>query len=353
MQIANKQILIIGGGLSGLALARLLQAKGCDFRLVEARDRLGGRIQTDTVAGAPFDLGPAWFWPGQPRIAALIKALRLQQFEQYARGDQLFEDQQGRVQRGLGFASMEGSWRLEGGSMALVKRIADLLPAEKLMLNCEVTGLTRAGASVTAHFANGKEWQADQVVLAMPPRLAAKLVFTPALPEPALAAMRLVSTWMAGQAKALAIYDRPFWRDAGLSGDATSRHGPMVEIHDASPAEGGPFAVFGFIGVPPQVRLHVDALKQHLLLQLERLFGPQAAKPVALLLKDWASDPFTATPADAEPLRAHPVYGMPKPLAGLWDGRLLFAGTETAAEFGGYLEGALEAAERVLAEIKV
>ena len=69
--------LIVGGGLSGLSLAYRLAAQGRDFMVLEARDRFGGRILGQDVGGGAFDLGPAWFWPGQPRIAALIARLGL------------------------------------------------------------------------------------------------------------------------------------------------------------------------------------------------------------------------------------------------------------------------------------
>ena len=70
-------ILIVGGGLSGLALADHLARQGTDFLLVEAQERLGGRIMTKDIAGGRFDLGPAWFWPGQPRMAALSRRFNI------------------------------------------------------------------------------------------------------------------------------------------------------------------------------------------------------------------------------------------------------------------------------------
>jgi len=170
--------------------------------------------------------------------------------------------------------------------------------------------------------------------------------YVPALPSDAVAAMENIPTWMAGQAKAVAVYNRPFWREAGLSGDAMSRSGPMVECHDASPAEGGPYAIFGFIGVPSASRLDTHALRQQLCMQLSRLFGPEAYEPKHLFLKDWAVDPFTATDLDHRPVHAHPDYGLPQFLSRLWDNALILAGTEVAPKFGGFLEGALEAAER-------
>lgn len=334
-QIMNT--LIVGGGLSGLALAESLEAQGHDYLLVEARPRFGGRIMTQQYGDGYFDMGPAWFWDGQPRIAALVARLNLQKFDQFADGILSFEDEQSRVQRGRGMSSMEGSWRLVGGLGALTKALADRLPDHRTRRDAPVVTLGMSENSCRATLANGEVVTADQVVLAMPPRVAAQIEFSPALPAPTVHAMQGIATWMAGQAKAVAFYDTAFWRDEGLSGDAMSRRGPMVEIHDASPAVGGPYALFGFIGVAPQGRA-----------QLGRLFGPQAATPTQLYLKDWAFDPFTATEADKAPLYAHPTYGLPREMTKLWNNKLHFAGTEVAPIFGGYLEGALEAAEAVL-----
>ncbi len=208
-----------------------------------------------------------------------------------------------------------------------------------------MTALTKTNAGFTATLANGDGLHADQIILALPPALAAQIQFSPALPDTALTALRSVKTWMAGQAKALAVYDQPFWRQEGRSGDASSRRGPMVEIHDASPATGGPYGLFGFIGVPPEARGDVQTPRHHLVLQLVKMFGPRAAQPAQLFVKDWATDRFTAVQADSELRFAHPVDGMPDALSALWAGKLHVAGTEVATQFGGYLEGAREAAE--------
>ena len=345
--------MIIGGGLSGLALADMLETAGQDYMLLEARDRFGGRIMTEHHGAGYFDMGPAWFWPGQPRIAALIQRLGLEKFDQFSDGILTFEDERGNVERGRGFASMQGSWRLKGGLAALTQALADRLPDARKQLNAQVVALEKNETEIVATLANGDTIRADHVVLALPPRVAAEINFTPALPDQTIASMLSIATWMAGQAKAVAVYDTPFWRNDGLSGDAMSRTGPMVEVHDASPADSGPYALFGFIGVPPQGRADEQVLRQHLLAQLGRLFGPQAAEPAKLYIKDWAFDPQTSTPADQAPLHAHPTYGLTRAMVGLWDDTLHFGGTEVAPQFGGYIEGALEAAENVLARLKV
>ncbi|KIN62737.1 Amine oxidase family, flavin-containing [Sulfitobacter noctilucicola] len=342
------QTLIIGAGLSGLRVAQALEAQSKEYQLVDARDRLGGRINAAHYQGAAFDLGPAWFWQGQPRIATLINQLGLQVFEQYAQGDLMYEDGQGQVQRGQGMSAMQGSLRVAGGFTALVEALAQSIPQRRIRLKQTATAIRRIEERVEVTFADGSIITAERIVFAMPPRLVGDLRFDPVLPDKVTTTFRNVPTWMAGQAKALAIYDAPFWREAGLSGDAMSRRGPMVEIHDASAMMDGPYALFGFIGVPPAMRTDQTALKGAVIEQLGRLFGAQALTPAKFIIADWAQAKETATQADQMPLMQHPVYGFPPALDNLWDGRLQFAGTEVAQQFGGYLEGALEAAEDVL-----
>src|SRR3546814_9593606 len=111
---------------------------------------------------------------------------------------------------------------------------------------------------------------------------------------------------MAPHAKYLAIYEAPFWREQGLSGEGRSGRGPMVEIHDAS-MPGGSAALFGFIGVPAHARKGIAeaALREQCRVQFVRMFGPRADQPRAEMIKDWAVDSFTATAADLQSTGQH------------------------------------------------
>jgi len=350
--LMDTDILIIGGGLSGLALAALLDRQGRDWRLVEAQDDLGGRIASPLIAGGRFDLGPAWFWPGQPRMAALAQGLGLEVFDQYSQGDAMFQARDGSVQRHQGFGAMQGSLRVAGGMGALIAGLARDLPAQNISTGRAITALRHVDDGISATHTDGAI-TARQVVLALPPRVAALSIgFLPELGRPALDALRAIPTWMAGQAKIIAVYNEPHWRKAGLSGDAMSQQGPMLEIHDASVIEGGPYALFGFVGVPPDLRArHHDEVVALALAQLQAMFGPSMAEPLAIRMMDWAQVPQITTALDYVPTGQHPAYGVPVALRDLWGGALMFGSTETAHQFGGYLEGALEAAERVAAAL--
>ena len=342
-------VIIIGGGLSGLALADRLQSGGISYQLFEAHSSLGGRIKVHQElslnSSAAYDLGPSWFWPGQTRIQALIKRFGIEVFSQYSEGTQRFEDQNGAVQHGGTYASMEGSLRIQGGMITLISHLARALNTDCVHLNTQISGVRKSKNIEAIGFDGEVLAEAKHLVLALPPRVAASLRFTPKLPESTFLAMKAVPTWMAGQAKFCAVYEAPFWRAQGLSGDAVSRAGPLAEIHDATDPTSDNGALFGFVGVALARRMDQEALIQASLAQLARIFGPEALSPISALVKDWAIDSNIATQMDSQPLNYHPVYGLPGAMADVWGNCLLFSSSEMAPHYGGYLEGALEAAE--------
>lgn len=347
-------IAIIGGGLSGLCAARRLQAVGLDVVLVEARERLGGRILTADETGAPsadgFDLGPSWFWPhAQPDIAALVQELGLKSFPQYNDGDVIFE----RMSRETAWRyratdQAPQSMRLVDGTGALIAALARSLPADRVVTGTRVTRVVLGAADVTLTTSapGGAEDAvvAEQVIAAVPPRLLAEMGFAPAIDPETMQRWQDTATWMAPHAKFFAVYDRPFWREAGLSGTAQSFVGPMGEIHDATTASGTP-ALFGFLGVGADARASLGeaALTAACLAQLARLFGPAARQPRATLLKDWAADPLTATARDRN-AGGHPQPSTAPWVAGAWRHRLSLCASETSSTEPGFMAGAVGAA---------
>ena len=259
-------------------------------------------------------------------------------------------------QRYRGMPQAPESFRVVGGTGALVSAIAATLPAESIRLSSTLTDLALRNHAVEARFvgSDGAEdvVQASQIVLAVPPRLlAATVAFAPAPDAETLARWRGTPTWMAPHAKLFALYDRAFWRDAGLSGTAQSMVGPLVEIHDATTAS-GEAALFGFVGIaaPQRRAMGEAAIVAASVRQLTTLFGSEAATPRATLFKDWAADALTATDADWSG-GAHPIADGRDWVAGPWRGRITLAGSETSVTDPGYLAGAVDAAERAVAAL--
>lgn len=333
-----------------------------DYVLLEARSSLGGRIQSMSSVAAQasrkpaaidrFDLGPTWHWPAlQLELDQLVEALGLQRFSQHETGDMMFERSPHQPPaRTFGYVNSPPSMRLVGGMAELVEALQRHLRAERIFLGRTV---------VSAHVQDGhvhircrepsgeaSTVQAQQVLMALPPRLAqATIDFSPPLPAPIAHRWQKTATWMAPHAKYVAVYETPFWRQAGLSGEARSACGPLGEIHDAS-MPGGSAALFGFFAVPVAARRGVSeqVLIRHCRAQLVRLFGPQASHPTAEFLKDWALDDLTATTADQDPPRGHPSAPPATIPEGQWRDRLVGVGSEWSPRFPGYIAGAIEAA---------
>lgn len=349
-------VLILGGGLAGLAAAHELHHVGIAFRLIEARNRLGGRILSVGADGQPaadgFDLGPSWFWPEMhPDMARYITDLGLEAFEQFSEGALLF--QRSRSAPPVRYPAMRQepvSMRIAGGTGALIAALASELPQDCIHLNTRAVGIRRIETGVSV-LTNAGEFRAAQVICALPPRLLALTVTFEPAPE-TLALWHATPTWMAPHAKFLALYDRPFWREAGLSGDAQSQTGPMGEIHDATTAS-GKAALFGFLGVPagPRKQAGHAAVIDACISQLGQLFGTEALRPTATLYHDWADDPQTATAEDHMPA-GHPPGGSHDWEGPGWRDCLILAGSETVSDSPGYLAGAIAAGQSAAARIR-
>jgi len=351
--MTETKIAIIGGGLAGLYASYRLRQQGIAFDLFEARNRLGGRILSTESGG--FDLGPSWFWPDfQLRMHNLVSELGLPVFEQYTVGATMLEDRATGAVRGAGYLPGNTSMRVEGGTGQLVRALAGLLPQEHMHLNAELKAVHLEEQGLRLVFAGtpGQLPLYSHVWLALPPRLTASIQFSPSLPEQNVQALMAVPTWMAAHAKYVARYATPFWREAGLSGDAFSRIGPLAEIHDACNEQGA--ALFGFFGVNAAQRAGLSALelKDACRVQMVRLFGEQAAEPIDDSVYDWAADPYTATAQDRVSSGEHASLDSGFEFALPWTGRVQLIGSEAAVEQGGYMEGALAAVERVLAGLK-
>ena len=292
-----------------------------------------------------FDLGATWYWPNERRVSALVDELGLDVFAQHIDGDMMYEPNAS-PQRVAGNQIDVPSGRFAEGAQSIPESLAKLLADDAVRLEEPVRSIRSAGDRLHVS-ADGSHWAASDVILAVPPATAVASIDIEGLDAAVRTVASATPVWMGATVKAVARYERPFWRDAGLAGAAFSHVGPLREIHDMSGHDGMPAALFGF--AQPDVDEPAPS-RDAVLGQLETLFGSPAGSPLELWIHDWRGEPFTVAPGTLKlsdySTYGHPVYQRPS-LAG----RLHWASTETSPTAPGHIEGALAAAERAAAAV--
>ena len=333
-------VVVVGAGPGGLRAAGLLHAAARSVVVLEARDRVGGRLLSVPAGQGLLDLGATWFWPNERRVNSLVEELRLEVFPQHLDGDMIYQPPTG-PQRIAGNQLDEPSGRFAHGAQSLPEALARSLPHGAVHFG-EPVQTIRVGLDGIEVVTDRSRWVASHVVLAVPPATAVTSIVVDGLDDSVRSLAARTPVWMGTTVKVVARYQHPFWRDAGLAGSAFSHVGPLREVHDMSGPTGVPAALFGFAqpgpGEPAPDRTAV-------LDQLATLFGPRAAAPDELWIRDWRTAHYTMT-SDAVGLTDYATYGhaaFQQPSLG---GRLHWASTETATDAPGHIEGALAAAER-------
>ncbi len=349
------EVAVVGAGLSGLTAADALYRAGLSVRVIEARGRVGGRIMTvpaESVGDdAWFDLGATWVWSNQPRVLALAADLGLTTFAQFRQGRALREEGLDAPRVALDVTPPDpAELRVVGGAQELCYGLADRLPEDAIRFAASVTAVARDGEGVTLTLADPggstSELRAPFAVFAVPPRLARQHIeFAPPLPADLIEVMEATPSWMAGALKCVAVYETPFWRDEGSAGAVLSDVGPLFEVHDACTSDARAAGLWGFVAATHDWRdLPTEERVDRIFDQLGRLLGPRAADPIQYLERDWSNDPNTND--EIVWVGDTLAYGHPRLIQPALGGRLVWAGTETAAVGGGHMEGAVRAGER-------
>jgi monoamine oxidase len=436
-------VAVAGGGLSGLVCARRLAAGGRSVRVLEARDRVGGRTLSTSIGRGTFDLGGQWIGPGQKRIVALARELGLETFATYDDGRKVLvtrtdvrtyrftvprldlldllglarafvrmeaaarrlpRDEPWRARaaaelddltaahlvRGLrddardtfgaavrtifgaephdlsllwflayqraggGLLNLSGvrrgaqERRFVLGAQSISRRLAERL-GDAVVLGAPVRRIAQDDDGVTVD-ADGARVRARHAVVALPPPLVSKIAFEPAIGEPRASFGERMS--MGATVKVLALYRAPFWRARGMSGEAVFARGPLSVVFDNTTHDGAQAALVGFV-VGDDARAwrtrDPEERRGAVLASLARAFGPEAADPVEIHEHDWSEEEWTGgCPVAIVPRGAMIACG---PALRAPAGRVHWAGTETAIESPGYLEGAVEAGERAAREV--
>jgi monoamine oxidase len=243
-------------------------------------------------------------------------------------------------------------WRFVGGSQLIALRIAREL-GSRLILDSPVRRIEQSGGGVTV-VSDRATVRAKRVIVAVPPTLAGRIDYEPLLPFE-----RDQLTQRFGQGtltKVAAVYERPFWREAGLNGTAISTSGPVTATFDDSPPQAslarGPGIIFGFVGgddARQHAHLSPAARRAAVLDQFAVFFGPKAKKAKGYFETSWSGERWTrGCPVGIPSVGTLLSYGswLRHPV-----GRIHWAGTETSDYWNGYMDGAVRSGERAAAEV--
>jgi monoamine oxidase len=430
-------VAIVGAGLAGLNAARVLRRAGRSVVVLEARDRVGGRVWSRSTAGAQIDLGAQWIGPGQRRMAALARELDLRTLDTHAKGKVVVErdgvirrpplpmphgvpaildaiqlairldlvarrvgvempwmdgdartldtmscerwlEERAYTRRGRVFwralteavlcttidrvsalelaqqiATMGGIRRLftaehtffARGAQAVAEGLAAPL-GDALRLGVPVTAIRHDGAAVRVTTAAG-EVEAGRVVVAVPPQLVAQIAFDPPIERPPPdAIVRGVVV------KSIAIWDHAWWRDTGASGMALAYDGPIGVLMDGSGPDGRPGVLVALASAGHAAHLASLALPDRqwvVLTAVERLLGPTRAPLLDFVSTDWTGETWSLGGYAAR--RTTGTWTRHGGALSRPQGRIHFAGTETATAWRSYMEGAVQSGERAGAEV--
>lgn len=447
-----KEVIIIGAGFSGIAAAKKLYEANIPFIVLEARERLGGRVFTKQIKeGLYFDLGGQWIGPSHDRMYALCEEFGIGYFETYDQGFNLLDLNQKvkkfkglipkmdilslinldfvlkKLERLAKSIPLDSPWShpkaLEFDSISLgafvtsnsktstCKKVVDLaletvFAAElnevsllhalfyiksgrdlNTLINIKngaqlhriVGGMQTIIEKMAAPFkdrvyfdhaveritqenetyqVSGKDFSyaTRRIIMAVPPSLAAKIEFQPMLSTEKRQVMDRIAMGQVG--KCFMVYDKPFWRDSGFSGQAfADHHSPFQSIFDTSPKNADYGIILGFT-IGKRARNYFTKTKEErkavMLEKLVEYFGTAAQNP--LLYED-----FTMT----DEAWSKGCYAGIYP-TGTWtgfqdayaqtEGRIYWAGTEASKIWFGYIEGAVRAGEtaanKVLSDLK-
>ncbi len=446
MPMTEVDVVVVGAGFAGLAAARDLAAAGRSVAVVEARQRVGGRVRNEPIGdGKVVEVGGQWVGPTQDHVLALATDLGVATFPTYDTGKRVlhfggrrgtykgtiprinpfviadvgraqarleslakkvpldapwtaaraqswdavtFETwlrrntltKAGRTLLALGveavfacepgdvsllhvlfYAHSAGSFqmaidtgggaqqdRVVGGTQVLCDKMADALGPGVVTLDAPVRRIGVAGDRVTVESDNGT-WRCARVIVSVPPLLAGRIEYEPALPP--WRAQLTQRTPMGSVIKCNAVYDEPFWRADGLSGQATGDGEGARVVFDNSPPDASPGVLLGFLegdearrlGGAPEVR------RQVVLDSFARYFGPKAAHPVDFIELDWQAEPWSGGCYGT--LFGPNVWTRYGPALRAPVGPVHWAGTETASVWSGYMDGAVSSGRRAAAEV--
>jgi monoamine oxidase len=259
------------------------------------------------------------------------------------------EQNQGTFERNFDTTDGAQMWRFVGGSQLIATGLARRL-GRRVILTSPVRRINNGARGVTV-ISDRINVKAKRAIVAIPPVLAGRIEYTPHMPpdRDSLTQRLPQGTLM----KVAAVYDRPFWRDQGLTGFALHLNGPVNAIFDDSPPDGSPGVLFGFVGGDAArgfMPLSADQRRAAIVKVLVECFGAGAANPRDYFETNWPAEPWSR--GGPVGIAAPGVYTAVGPALRKPVGRIHWAGTETSGYWNGYMDGAVRSGERAAREVQ-
>lgn len=346
----SKDVIIIGGGLAGLTTAYLLEKKDFQPTILEARDRLGGRIHTIRPdKNKRVEMGATWLGKQHQSLIQLISELGLELEEQYL-GEKAFYEYISTSPAQLVQlpANDDPTWRIKGGSDRLIEALREKLTDTKICTGQHVKKIKK-GVKLEVQ-SDSESYLADVVITTLPPKLLTdRIEFSPALPDKLLQIAGQTHTWMGESIKVGLFYEEPFWMNPESSGTIMSNVGPVNEMYDHSDSDKNSFALKGFLNGAYH-SVDQEERKRVVLNQLKKYYGDKADDYILYQDTVWQDEPYTYSEYQ-NPIIPHQHNGDEIFKQSYWNGKLLLAGAETSPVSPGYMDGAVESAIRVAEKI--
>ena len=335
--------------MSGLLTAYRLKKAGVAVKILEARDRAGGRINTiDGINNTPLEMGATWFGNQHQNLKNLLEELDLSSFKQSMNGSVIFEASPFSPSQRIEIPPQDPSFRIVGGTGKIIQALLKFFTAEEVHFNEQVKEIVVEEEQVNIK-TNTKTLSANKIICCIPPALMVHSInFVPELPELFFTEAKNTHTWMQESVKAGVVYKEPFWKEKKVS-TIISNQGPVIEYYDHSNFNDTKFALCGFLH-PDYGELEREDREERVVIQLKRLCGNEAGEYLGFEEVVWQNEKFTNANT-GETFLPHQNNGnsiFQKPLFG---GKVYISNSETSSVYGGYMEGAVFSANQIAKKV--
>lgn|GEM_PF-1063673 len=347
MEKQSREIIILGAGLAGLTLAYQLKKSGIDALVLEARDRIGGRIHTIENGGTTLELGATWFADKHVNLINLLIELGIEKIEQAYGKYGIYELADGEKQLFEMPPQPEATYRVKGGTSTLINAFFKTLDSAQIQLDQIIREVNYQGGLFRIQTEKKEQYLSQYLISTLPPTLMVNsIVFSPNLPDSLTSIARQTHTWMGESLKVGFFSPTPFWLEKGI-GTFYSQKGPLTEFYDHSNEYGFAMKGFmhdGFVTLPKAER------EKAVRAQLTNIFGEDNCSEITYQEEAWRDQKFTHTNYK-QPVAPHQNNGNTLLREPLFNGQMFMAGSEVAPSFPGYMDGAVEAAGLVANEL--